>query len=70
MRVLTEKEAIWARALLKVLEDHGIAAVTEPVYGVGIAVRAGVPERLYIYVPRDKLTEAKALQEELFSEEM
>ena len=64
---LIEKEAMWAKMLMEVLEDHGIPCAALPVYGAGLAVRAGKQERLKVYVPAEMLPQASELLEALFS---
>ena len=64
---LLEKEEMWARMLLEVLEDKGVPCVSIPVYGAGLTIRSGVQERLQIYVPAECLPRAEELVQELFS---
>ena len=64
--VLTEKEAMWAEMLLEVLGDHEIPYAKLPVLGAAFSMRTGTPERLRIYVPADRLDEARELMAELF----
>jgi len=64
--LLTEKEAMWAEMLIQVLKDNGIACTSVPVYGAGMVLRAGVQERLKIYVPAEYMRRARELLEELF----
>ena len=64
--VLTEKEAMWAEMLLEVLGDHEIPYATLPVLGAAFSMRTGTPERLRIYVPEDRLSQAQELMAELF----
>ena len=65
--LLTEKESMWARMLEEVLKDNGVPCVTVPVFGAGMALRAGVQERLKVYVPAERMAQAGELMEELFS---
>ena len=65
--LLVEKEAMWAEMLEQVLKDNGVDYVSVPVYGAGMVLRGGVMEHYRIYVPKEKLTEAEELQNELFS---
>ncbi len=65
---LAEKEAMWAEMLQQVLKDNGVDCVSIPVYGAGMALRGGVTERYKIYVPKEKLTQAGELLDELFSD--
>ena len=66
--ILTEKEEMWAKMLMEVLEDNGVKCISKPVFGAGFAMRTGTVERLTIYVSEDKLTEAQTLMDQLFSE--
>ena len=65
--LLTEKEEMWARMLIEVLEDHRIPCAALPVYGAGFAIKTGMQERLKVYVPSGYFSQATALAEELFS---
>ena len=67
--LLTEKEEMWARMLLEVLEDNDIPCVALPVYGAGFAMRTGMQERWNVLVPAENLTRAEELLQELFSAE-
>jgi len=67
--LLTEKEEMWARMLMEALEDNGVPCVAVPVLGAGLVVYTGARERLKVYVPGEKLEQAKALLEELFAGE-
>ena len=67
--LLTEKDEIWSRMLIQVLEDHNIPCAALPVYGAGFSLKTGTQDRLKIYVPSDALPQATALLEELFSAE-
>lgn len=58
---LTEKETMWAGMLTQVLRDNQIPCVSEPVYGAGFAIKAGLRERQQIFVPAEK----KPLAEDL-----
>ncbi len=65
---LTEKEAIWAEMLMQVLKKNHIPCTAVPVYGAGLVMKAGMQERLKIYVPNEDKAKAEELLEELFSE--
>ena len=67
--LLTEKEEIWARMLMQVLEDNGIPCAGVPVYGAGLISKTGMQERLKVFAPSGVLPQAHALLEELFSAE-
>ena len=68
-KLLVEKESMWAEMLIQVLKDNDIPCTSLPVHGAGLVMKAGVQERLKIYVPADKMEQAKDLLNELFSEE-
>lgn len=42
--LLVEKEEMWARMLMQVLEDHQIPCVSLPVYGAGLVMKGGMAE--------------------------
>ncbi|WP_298031898.1 hypothetical protein [uncultured Dysosmobacter sp.] len=65
---LAEKEAMWAEMLMQVLKKNDIPYTAIPVYGVGLVMKAGMQERLKIYVPSGEKARAEELLEELFSE--
>ena len=67
--LLTEKEEMWAKMLMQVLEDNGMPCVALPVYGAGLSIKTGKRERLRIFVPSENLPQAKELEQELFSAE-
>ena len=67
--LLAEKEAMWAEMLMQVLKDNGVQCVSFPVYGAGLAIRAGVRERLRVFVPKESRQKALELLEELFPED-
>lgn len=67
--LLIEKEEMWAKLLMQVLEDNGIPCTSFPVYGAGFSMKTGIQDRLKVYVPSEYLTQATALVEELFSAE-
>ena len=64
--VLTEKEEMWAKMLIQVLEDHNIPCVAMPVYGAGFSLKTGKAECLRVFVPRDNLPLATELLKALF----
>ena len=67
--LLTEKEEIWARMLMQVLEDNGISCAALPVFGAGLVSKTGMQERLKVLVPSAALPQAEELLQELFSAE-
>ena len=66
---LVEKDAIWADILMQVLKENGIPCTAFPVYGAGVVLRAGVQERMKLYVPADQKQQAASIMEDLFAEE-
>ena len=68
--LLTEKEEMWARMLMDVLEDNSIPCAALPVYGAGLAIQAGKQECLRVYVPSSHMKLACELLEALFSAEI
>ena len=67
--LLVEKEEMWAKMLMQVLEDNDIPCVAVPVFGAGLSIKAGIQERLKVYVPSENLPHATELVEELFLSE-
>ena len=67
--LLIEKEEMWAKMLMQVLEDNKIPCVAIPVFGAGLSIKTGMQERLKVYVPSENLPQATELTEELFSAE-
>ena len=67
--LLTEKEEMWAKMLIQVLEDNSIPCTAMPVHGAGFLLRTGLQETLQIYGPAEKLAQATQLLHELFSED-
>ena len=67
--LLIEKEEMWARMLMEVLCDNDIPCAARSVYGAGLVIRAGMQERLEIYVPKEYFEQASELVKVLFSDE-
>ena len=67
--VLTTQESMWASMLMDVLADNGITATALPVFGAGLALKAGMQEQLRIYVPQECLSQAQELLDALFNSE-
>ena len=65
--LLIEKEAMWAEMLQQVLKDNEIPSIAVPVYGAGLTIRAGVKERLRVYVLAESRFKATELLHSLFS---
>ena len=68
--LLTEKEEMWGRMLIEVLEDHRSPCAALPVFGAGFAIKTGMQERLKVFVPEENMPQAMELVEELFSAEV
>lgn len=68
--LLTEKEEMWARMLMDVLKDNSIPCTSVPVHGAGFALKTGMQDSLRIFVPAEKLSQARELLEALFSAEL
>lgn len=66
---LVEKEVMWAEMLMQVLKDNKIPCTAVPVYGAGLAINAGLRERLKVYVPKVAKAQADEILAELFSGE-
>ena len=65
--LLVEKEEMWAKMLLQVLEDNNIPCTALPVHGAGVVMKTGMQERLKVYVPSTSKAIAEDLMNELFS---
>jgi len=66
---LAEKDFMWARMLMEVLENNHIPCVSTPDFRQRASAALGMGERQKIYVPAEKLSQASELLDELFSEE-
>ena len=66
---LIQKEAMWAKMLMQVLEDHKIPCAAMPVLGAGFTARTGMQEILKVYVPEQYLSQASEWVQALFSAE-
>ncbi len=67
---LVEKEEMWARMLMEVLEDNSIPCASFPVYGAAITMKSWQKEVLRVFVPAEKHQQATELLREFFSEDM
>ena len=67
--LLIEKEEMWAKMLMEVLQDNGIPCVKQSVYGAGFVLKTGTLERFKVFVPKEYMEQASELVKELFSEE-
>lgn len=65
--LLTEKEPMWAKMLMEVLEDNHIPCASLPVYGAALCHKAGKKERFRIFVPEEDFSKASDLLQMLFS---
>ena len=66
---LIEKEEMWAKMLMEVLQDNGIPCVSFSVHGAALVIKAGMQESLKVFVPKEYLEKAEELCDELFSSE-
>ncbi len=67
--MLVEKEEMFAQMVTQVLQDNEIPCTVLPVNGAGFAIKTGVQDRLQVYVPTERLEQAKELLQELFPAE-
>ena len=67
--LLVEKDIIWADILMQVLKENDIPCIAFPVHGAGMVIRAGVQERMKIYVPEAKKQQAETIMEDVFAED-
>lgn len=67
--LLTEKDEMWAKLLMEVLENNRIPHTCLPVFGAGVIMKSGKTERYRIFVPYGSLACAKALYDETFPED-
>ena len=58
---LAEKESMWAEMLIQILKDNDIPYTALPVHGAGLTIKAGIQERLRIFVPGEKKSRAEEL---------
>lgn len=67
---LTEKESVWSDTLADIFESNGIPYYRKNVLGAGLTSRLGIGfERTRFYVPYAQYADARALEQEFFSEE-
>lgn len=67
---LDERGQMWAGMLCDVLEQGGIPCVQRSVLGAGVAMRVGANlERVRVYVPFERLDEARELVGALFRQD-
>lgn len=65
---LVEKEEMWARMLVEILEDNGVHPVCKDTSDVVMVMRGGEKSRLGIYVPFRHLELAQELMQAAFPE--
>lgn len=65
---LVEKDGMWARMFMEILRNNNIPCTFLPANGSGLAIRAGVRERLNIFVPAGKRPQAEELLGEIFAD--
>ena len=66
--LLLIKDEMWAKMLMEVLRDNDIPCTAIPVRGAAFAMKTGLQDQLKVYVPAEKLDEARTLAQELFAE--
>ena len=67
---LDEQTQMWAEMLCDVLEKNGIPCFSRSVLGAGLAMAVGANmDRQRVFVPYEKLDEAKEIDSELFAGE-
>lgn len=64
--LLTEKEEMLAKMLLKVLEDNHIPCAALPVHGAGVVIKTGMQEQMSVFVARESKDMAEDLMKVLF----
>lgn len=62
---LIEKEEIWARMYIQLLEENSIEYTTVSVYGAGLTMKVGGQDIIKIYVPTSQLSKAKKIIKEI-----
>lgn len=62
---LIEKEEIWARMYIQLLEENDIKYTTVSVYGAGLTIKVGGQDIIKIYVPTSQLSKAKEIIKEI-----
>ena len=67
--MLVEKEEMFAQMVAQVLQDNEIPCAVLPVNGAGFVIKTGVQDRLQVYVPVERLKQARELLRELFPTE-
>ena len=67
--MLVEKEEMFAQMVTQVLQDNEIPCAVLPVNGAGFVIKTGVQDRLQVYVPVERLKQARELLRELFPTE-
>ncbi len=65
---VTERDEMWAKMFLEILQDQKIPCTAVPTCGAVMAMKAGKTERLKLYVPYAKWEQARELLRETFPE--
>lgn len=66
---IVEKEEMWARMFLEILKDNDIPSTNLSSVGAGMVIKAGVPNRIKVYVPYEKLDLAQELLRQAFPDD-
>lgn len=64
--LLIEKEEIWAKMYVQLLEQNGIKCMVVQVNGIGLSMKTGTQDFLRIYVLSSDIKKAKHIMEENF----
>lgn len=64
--LIAEKEEMWAKLFMEILESNHIPYTSLPILGAGVVLKAGKTEWYRIYVPYEKLSAALNLWKETF----
>lgn len=59
--LLVEKEEIWAKMYIQLLEQNSINYQAIPVNGAGLSMTTGTQDYLKIYIPQQDLKKAQEL---------
>lgn len=66
-KFLIEKDAMWAEMLMQALRENDVPCTAQPVHGAGLTMKTGMKERMRVFVPADRKSQAEDIMEELFS---
>lgn len=65
--LLIEKEEIWTKMYVQLLEQNGIKCMLIPVNGMGLSMKTGIQDFLRIYVLSSDIEKAKHIMKESFN---